>query len=252
MKKRFFIQCIITLLLFVLLFFLGYYVKSYVGDFFASVDSYQTQIQLLESGLANQSTEALLALDPLVGDFQSSVVKAFLLFLVLSPLFVYLLVAFTESFLIGKKWKGWKYYGYSLLIGIPLLFLFYFSMNSLFESFANSFTSWKALLFFLMYLFVYSLLCYSWYVCVALLAEISLRKWRMLYRKIFPLYFFFLPFFLMYLFLFGYLVYFLVSVMVGSFLGDDFFFFLGIFFFFLLLLSLSRMFFLHFLHKYLY
>ena len=68
MKKYSFIQSsFVSLLLFFLLFSLGFFVKDYIGDFFSSVDRYQAEIQSLESGLANQSTEALLALDPLVG-----------------------------------------------------------------------------------------------------------------------------------------------------------------------------------------
>src|SRR3989339_137379 len=223
MKKYSFIQSsFVSLLLFFLLFSLGFFVKDYIGDFFSSVDRYQAEIQSLESGLANQSTEALLALDPLVGDFQSSVVKAFLLFIILSPFLVYLLL------------------------------FFYLTMNSLFESFANSFMSWKALILFIVYLLIYSLLSYAWYVCVSLLAYNSLKKWRVIYKKLFPLYFLFLPFFVMYLFLFGYLVYFLVSIMVGSFFGNDFLVFFGIFLFFLFLLAGFRLLFVYFLYKYLY
>ncbi|HIH59565.1 MAG TPA: hypothetical protein HA294_06195 [Nanoarchaeota archaeon] len=253
MKKYSFIQSsFVSLLLFFLLFSLGFFVKDYIGDFFSSVDRYQAEIQSLESGLANQSTEALLALDPLVGDFQSSVVKAFLLFIILSPFLVYLLLSLCESFLIGEKWRGWDYYGYSFLIGLPLLLFFYLTMNSLFESFANSFMSWKALLLFLLYLFVYSFLSYAWYVCVSLFAYSSLKKWKVIYTNFFPLYFLFIPFFVMYLFLFGYLVYFLVSVMVGSFFGNDFWIFFAFFVFFVFLLTLFRLLFVYFLHKYLY
>ena len=166
------------------------------------MEVYQTQIQALEPGLANQSTEALLALDPLVGDFQSSVVKAFLLFLILSPLFVYFLVSFTESFLIAEKWRGWEYYGSSFLLGIPVLLLFYLTMNSLFEGFGNSFLSWKALVLFFGYFLLFSFLTYAWYVGVALLLKKSLKGWKIIYKKMFPLYFVFLPFFFMYFILF--------------------------------------------------
>lgn len=248
-KFSFLKQYLVSILLFMMLFLLGFYVKSYVGDFFSSIDTYQTEIQALEPGLANQSTEALLALDPLVGDFESAVLKAFLIFLVITPLLVYLFVNFAEAYFIAEKWKSFRYQLYAFLLGLPILLVFYFLMNNIFESFANSFMSWKALVFFILYLVLISLLCYVWYCLVYLLRINALKKWKLFYKKAGILYFLFLPFYIIYLFLFGYLVYFLVSIMTKSFLGGDFWIYLIIFLTLLLFLTISRSLFLHYLIK---
>lgn len=241
---------LVTILLFSLLFGIGYFTKSSIGDFFVQVDSYQAQIEALEPGLANQSREALIAFEPLVGNFQNSVVFAFVLLLLIAPLLTYLFVSLAESFILhlGKK-KSLKYFGKSLLLGLPLLLFFYLFMESFFQSFGNLFFDRSALFLFLLYLFLFSLLSYAWYVCVAVLAHGMFRKWKLLYKKFFPLYFLFVPFFLLYLLLFGYLLYILVSVMVESFVGNDLLFHSGIFLVLLAILQLLRALFLLFFYK---
>ena len=241
----------LTLILFSLLFGMGYFTKSYIGDFFVQVENYQAQIQELEPGLANQSREALLAFEPIVGELQNSVVLTFVLLLILVPLLVYVLISLCEALILslGLK-KSWKYFGKALLLGLPLLLFFYLFMESFFESFGNLFFDRDALLFFCLYLFVFSLLSYAWYSCVVALAQGYFRKWKIIYRKFFPLYFLFLPFFLLYLLLFGYLLYILVSVMVDSFYGNDLLFYLGLFLVLLMVLQGLRALFVSVLKRY--
>ncbi len=250
-KVKFFLKSFcVDLLLFLTFFGIGYFLKTTLAQFFVQVNTYQSQIQALEPGLANQSREALLSLDPLVGDFHSLVLKTFLLVLVAFPLVLYLLFVLTNTFLVSKKFS-WKYYGKAFVFGIPLLVLFYLAMNSFFESFGNLLYSGSALRLFVLYILSFSLLSYIWYSLVAILAVHSLKEWKLVYKKFFPLYFVFLAFFATYLFLLLFVVYFVVSVLVGSFFGNDLWVYLTLFLAFLALLELFRLGYAVLLKKYL-
>ncbi len=248
MKHSFFRMYFVSFLFFAFLFALGFFMKQSLGSFFTDVARYQTEIQALEPGLANQSTEALLSLDPLVGDFHGLVLRTFLVTLILFPFVVYFLFVLSESYLISQK-SSWKYYGKAFVLGFPLLFLFYFTMNSFFTAFGNILTSRNALLLFLGYILLFSFLSYVWYTLTALLASNSLKKWKISYTKFFPLYFIFLLFFLLYLFLLFFLLYFVVSFITGSFFGNDLFFSFAFFLFLLVPLAFLRLWLVSFFKK---
>ena len=243
--KNFFRVYTVDVVLFGVLFLLGFLVKSSLGDFFLQVENYQTEIQALEAGLANQSTEALLSLDPLVGDFHSLVLKAFLLTLVVVPLVSYVLLTFVQYLQVQKTFSFRKY-GRAFLLGLPLLLFFFLAMSSFFEAFGNLLYSQSALFLFLLYLVGFSLLGYIWYILVSL----EKFSWRIIYTRFFPLYFVFLLFFLVYLFLLLFLVYILVAFMTGSFLGNALWISLVSFFFLIGILELCRLLFAFLLRKY--
>ncbi len=243
--KSFFVD----FLLFSALFGLGYSLKSFLTDFFAQVSTYQTQIQTLEPGLANQSTEALYALDPLVGDFHTTVLKAFIIALIVLPFIVYFLFVLSNSFLLAHK-HTWSYYWKSFVLGLPLLFFVYLFMDKFFEAFGNFLYSSNAFFAFVAYVLLFSLLSYSWYTLVGIIPRKSLKDWKLLYKKFFPLYFVFLLFFLVYLFLLFFLVYFVVSVFVGSFFGNDLWFYFALFIGLLIVLEGCRLWYSSLLQKY--
>ena len=216
--SSFFRMYVVDLILFIILFALGFYVKTFLAEFFQSVGEYQVSITALQAGLANQSTSALLAVDPLIGDLHTLVLKTFILALFVVPFLAYVLLVLSNAYLLShaKKRRG-KYFGLALLLGIPLLVLFYSTMDIFFQSFGNFLYSQSALILFLVLFFIFFLLSYCWYTIVAVRAYGSFAYSSVFYKKFFPLFFVFLLFYLLYLFLFFFLLYILIAVMTESF-----------------------------------
>ena len=248
--KSFLRMYMIDIILFSILFGLGYYVKNSVTTFFQTVGEYQANITALQPGFANQSSSALLAAQPLITDFHSLVVNTFILALVIGPFLAYVLFVLGNSYLLSRpKNRAWKYFGISFLLGLPLLILFYSTMDIFFQSFGNFMYSQSALILFIVLLLAFFLFSYCWYTLVARGAHGNFKDYSLLYKKLFPLFFVFLLFYVIHLFLLFFLVYILVAVMTDSFLGSQLWTSLGIFLIVLVFLELARLWYLILLEK---
>lgn len=181
MKKKVIKTYLIDLVLLITIFLFGVFAKLRIENFFSNVDVYQAQIQGLETGLANQSTEALLALEPLVKDFNNIVFGAYLFMFVLVPVIIYLLFWVSQTLIISKKFDK-KYILKTFLYGIPFIAIFCLMMSSFLEVFFNAIVSWSSMWLFVLYIVVIFLMAYAWFTGLILLHDSSLK---LLYQKFF-------------------------------------------------------------------
>jgi len=184
--KTFCIDVLFLILLFATLVF----AKQFVGSFFLDVESYQQQIQLLEPGLANQSTEALLALDPLVGDFYTQVLWTYVFMIFVVPIFLGLLFFISQSVNVGilQRTLSWRSVGRGALYGLFVLIIFYILAYLL--HFATADPS----ILLILSLLLLTLLAYVWYTLVIVSGSHSWRKATIAYKKfvqLFPVFFLF-------------------------------------------------------------
>lgn len=242
---------LVDVVFFAILFGIGFYMKHVLTGFFQTVGEYQSNIQALQPGLANQSSSALLAVDPLITHFHNLVLKTFVLAMVVAPLCVYMLFVLNNSFLLSrKKQRHWKYFGIAFLLGLPLLGIFYLLMDTFFQSFGNVLYSSSALWMFIALLTLFFLLSYCWYTLVAFRAYGRFKNLRVLYKKAYVLLPVFLLFYVIHLFLLFFLVYIVVAIFTGSFLANQLWISLLLFLILLLFLEAARLWYSVLIEKY--
>jgi hypothetical protein len=182
--KKFLKIYFLDVILLVLLFLLGVFVKLRIGNFFTQVNSYQLQIQALESGLANQSTEALVQLQPIVNNFNSLVIWVYIFMILVVPLIVYFLFWATQALnvCIIKNKFTFKYFWKSFLFGLPFLIMFLLAISYFLEVMFNALTSWSSLGYLVLFTILFVLMSYAWFTGLVLLESHSLK---VLYKKFF-------------------------------------------------------------------
>ena len=223
LKKSFWKTYCIDILLFLGLFVLGAYAKTKVATFFSMIQTYQSQIQQLEPGLANQSTTALLQMEVVVNQFSHQVKLTYLLMVILVPLLTYLLFTITQSInvsIILKKVEP-KFIFKSVLLGTPFLLLFYVLENTFVRSFAFFLDTMKDLTLFISIILLIFILMYVWYSLVIgyLIHEDLLFK--QLYKKILRWGPYYLLMMLSFFSVFSLMGFALVRYLTASFIGRE-------------------------------
>ena len=97
LMKSFWKTFAIDVFLFTFLFIIGVVVKKKLGLFFQVLDGYQAQAMLLEPGLSNQSLDALVQFEQVVGKMDSLVTTTLILVMILVPLLLYLVLTLSQS-----------------------------------------------------------------------------------------------------------------------------------------------------------
>lgn len=223
----------VDVFLFVLLFLLGWYTKRNLETFFSRIGEYQAQIQAIEPGLENQTTEALLVLEPILREFQSLTLWVFVLFVILLPFLLYLLLALSQSLnlTILQGNVSLRSIGKMVVRGMPILGLFYVFLFLYLQSVTG-------IVLTVIFLLLFLLFSYIWYTG-AIIPGMPLRK--LLATKIF---FSLVPGFLvivtLFLFLLSLDTLFLFRFLTSSFFGTAWVGTLGVFLLFLGFLQALR------------
>ena len=147
----------VDILLFVLLFFLGWYTKLKLKTFFSRVGEYQAQIQAIEPGLENRTTEALLVLEPILREFQSLTLWVFVLFVILLPFLLYLLLTLSQSLNLAilQRNVSLSFIGKMVVRGLPFLGVFYLFLFLYLQSVTGIVLTVGFLLLFLLSLYLW-------------------------------------------------------------------------------------------------
>jgi hypothetical protein len=198
----------------VMLFLFGVflYTKRTLAAFFILVESYEVELQALESGLENQSTAALLEFEKIIGGFDSLVSTTLILLLIILPVVLYLVLVLSQSLNVGllQKKTSFKYLGKAVLVGLPFLVIFFLILESVVESIGDLFTSSDTVVLAVVYGFVLLLMAYSWFVAIVLLSLQKLRSgFAVLYKRmhvLFPLFLLYVLLYVLGLALIGWLV----------------------------------------------
>lgn len=224
--KTFWKSYVTDIALLVLTFLLGFYAKGYIANFFTHVDSFEEKFLLLEPGLANQSTSALLQAEGVVNEFSMLVYFTFIFMLVVVPAVLYLLLVISQSLDVAfiKNKLSFKFLWKSVVLGVPLLVLFLIIEGSLTYTFSTFLDSFGSLFFAFFYLLVLILMGYVWYVLAVQLYDkkkFKMLNYKMLYQKFYPLFFVFGIFFLLFFIILGIVGFTLVRFFTDSFLGNS-------------------------------
>ena len=243
MVKSFWKTYLVDIVMLTLLGIFGVLAKEFVSNFFSLVEAYQTEIQVLEPELAEQSVTALVTLETMLADLNTLVWFTTFFILVLVPFIVYLLFSFSQAldvaFLKGKV--KWKFLLGSLGLGLPFLLVFIFFLDHIGQELGMMLMSWSSFGWSITYLIFIFLAMYVWYTMVCLYSRKKLKsKWKILYKKSYRL----LPVFL--LFVISFIVPVLVVVYLGlryvteSFYGYGWVWLVGLFLLFLALVQVLR------------
>ena len=224
LRKWFWKTLAIDIFLLAFLFVIGVFIKRKLVVFFQLIDGYQGQALLLESGLANQSLDALVQFEHLIGEMNSLVYLTLFLVAIIVPIFVYLVITFSQSlqisFIHGMIHK--KYLLKTFLLGLPMLVLLFFSGDIIVGSLGEMFTSTNALYMSIILVFLFVLLAYMWYVFACVLYAGRVRDhFSVLYKKFYIIFPLFLAYVIVYFFLFALVAWVAIRYLTESFVGSE-------------------------------
>jgi hypothetical protein len=208
----------------VLLFLFGLYAKSRVAHFFEVVPQYEAQVQILEPGIADQSLEALLQFESVVGQFNQTVRLTYLFMVFIVPLVVFLLFSVSQSVNIGllrkKKFDYMKVVkGFSL--SLPLLVLFLLLESKFVSGFAFFAEKTSALVWFVGIILLFIFLSYVWSILVIQVFSNQKIHFKGIFKKFYSIYPLYILFCLGYSFVLLLVGFSLVRVLTSSFVASE-------------------------------
>lgn len=230
LMKSFWKTLAVDIVLLGFLFVTGVVVKTKLALFFHVLDDYQAQAMLLESGLSNQSMDALVQFEQVVGRMDSLVTATLFIVVIVVPLLLYLSIVLSQSlqisFLRGVVEK--KYFLKTFLLGLPILIFVLLAGDWMLNSFTELLTSTSAMYLALFFAIVIFVVGYLWYVFALILYGGTLRKhFSLVYKKLHVLF----PLFLLYLFfyftLLGLIGWLAIRYLTESFVSSELVFVLG-------------------------
>lgn len=214
----------IDIFLLAFFFVVGVFVKQKLGVFFQLIDGYQGQALLLEPGLANQSLDALVQFEQLVGGMNTLVSTTLFFVAIVVPIFVYFVLTFSQSlqisFIRGMVHK--KYFLKTFLLGLPVLVLLFFSFDFVVGSLGEMFTSTNALYTSIFFVVLFVLLAYLWYTFACVLYAGCVRDhFSVLYKKFYIIFPLFLVYATVYLSLLALVAWVAIRYLTESFVGSE-------------------------------
>jgi len=168
-KKNFWKYLLVDLGFLGIVFFLMIYAKTRVEQFFIRFESFQVQVEAIESEIANQTIVGLMRMEQIADQVNALVTNTYVFIIFVVPLVIYLLFCLSQSYnfsLAMNKKFNLKYLLKFILFGIPFFVLLFILADFMFQYLAVFLYDWKYMVFMLIFLILILIVFYFWFYIV--------------------------------------------------------------------------------------
>jgi hypothetical protein len=177
-KKNFWKYLLVDAGFVTLIFFLLVYAKQRVENFFILFETYQVQLESIESEVMNQTMNGLLQFEGIINEVSSLVSQTYIFVVFLVPIAIYLLFCVSQSFnfslAMNKKFNLLILLKFFLL-GLPFFVVLLVLFNYLFQSLGIVLYSWEYMVYVVLLSILIILILHIWFYLFSKILHVKFK-----------------------------------------------------------------------------